>query len=62
MEDALKKSIIKILKSFINKIENGYCDNLTQEQYNKLITGFSALKDVEESIKTKRKWRFFMFW
>lgn len=62
MDQNLKKSIVIMLKKFINKIEKGYCDNLTESQYQDLINGFTLLKDVEESIKINKKWMSFKLW
>lgn len=49
-----------MLKSFIKKIDCGYCDNMNIDQLDKLIRGFELIEEVEKSVKPEKKkiWRF----
>ena len=51
MESALKKAIISALKELIKNIDNGNCDNMTTEQYDKLIDSLNVLIEIKKSDK-----------
>ena len=50
MEHTLKKSLITVFKKFIQHLENGYCDNLSDEQYNEMLKAFLVLNKIEKEI------------
>ena len=54
MDKIAKKKLIDMFKTFIKKIDNGYCDNLSTEQLDKLISGFELISEVEMSIKENK--------
>ncbi len=56
MESALKKAIISALKELIKNIDNGNCDNMTTEQYDKLIDSLNVLIEIKKS--DKKIWKF----
>lgn len=56
MDATLKKKIVSALKSLIKNIENGKCDNMTTEQYNKLIECLNVIIEVKQT--TKSIWKF----
>ena len=55
MDATLKKTLTNALKMVIKHIEQGKCDNMTTEQYNKLIECLEMIVEVE-CTKTKRSW------
>lgn len=56
MDDNLKKKLVVALKALIKNIENGKCDNMTTEQYNKLIECLNVIIEVKQT--TKSIWKF----
>jgi len=56
MDATLKKKIVSALKSLIKNIENGKCDNMTPEQYDKLIECLNVIIEVKQT--TKSIWKF----
>jgi len=56
MESKLKKTIISALKELIKNIDNGNCDNITTEQYDKLIDSLNVLIEIKKS--DKKIWKF----
>jgi len=57
MEGSLKKKIITALRALIDAINNGQCDNLTTEQYDKLIECMQLIIEIREK-PTRRTWKF----
>lgn len=49
-----------MLRNLIYKIEHGHCDNLTADEYRKLIDGLEKIKEVEHNLKPVR-WKYFQF-
>ena len=47
MDVTLRKKIISGLKSLIKKIDNGWCDEMTSDQYDRLIQAFSTLLEID---------------
>lgn len=57
MDKRLKNALIQALNKLIESIKNGHCDNMTPEQYNKIIECLQTIVEVRENNnKTKRKW------
>lgn len=56
MDATLKKKIVSALKALIKNIENGKCDNMTPEQYDKLIECLNIIIEVKQTAKSI--WKF----
>lgn len=57
MDVKLKKKLISALKELINNIKTGQCDNMTNEQYEKLIECLNIIVEIKQE-KRKSIWRF----
>lgn len=57
MDYLLKTKIITALKRLIKNIELGKCDNMTTEQYEKLIECLNIIVEIETN-KSKCIWNF----
>ena len=65
MERLTKKSLIDVLKSLINDIENGVCDSWTEEEYDIIINSLLKLRDTKEKGEVNgnnrdRKWSYYI--
>lgn len=60
MDSVAKEKLKRMFRSFIRKIDSGYCDSLSIDQLEKLIQGFKLIGEVEQSIQEpKKKWKLF---
>lgn len=57
MESNLKKTIINALTELIKAIDNGQCDSMTTEQYDRLIECLQILVEVKQE-KKRKIWNF----
>lgn len=60
MYATLRKRLIEVFTIVIKHIEEGKCDNMTFEQYNKIIECLETIIDIEQK-KMKRIWFFRYF-
>lgn len=62
MDATLRKKLISGLKSLIKKIDNGWCDEMTSDQYDRLIQAFSTLLEIDletRPVTNKKEWNIF---
>lgn len=57
MDVKLKTKLISALKELISNIKNGQCDNMTTEQYEKLIECLNVIIEIKQD-KKKIAWKF----
>lgn len=57
MDLSLKKTIINALNELIKAIEKGKCDNMTTQQYDRLIECLQILIEVKQE-KKRSIWKF----
>ncbi len=58
MEENLKKRLVDTLRRIARAIEKGLCDKMTDQEYDDLIESLNKLKQLEETYKPKRRWKF----
>ena len=47
MKKATKNSLVEALKSMIEMLENGFCDDLTDDEYDDVIDGITKILTIK---------------
>ncbi len=50
MERSVQQSLIIVFKKFIEHLKKGYCDNLTDDEYDKILHTLLVLNEIEKQI------------